>query len=60
MIGSRVGSSSLFACDLHLGERAEVAPAPQGDRFLLLEPAGDRWPTLILVDNWRAQLEPKR
>jgi hypothetical protein len=32
------------------------APAPKGDRFLLLERVGNRAPSLTLVDNWRAHL----
>jgi Tol biopolymer transport system component len=69
-------STSLFACELRLGERAEIgaprelfslprewaslAPASDGDRFLLVAPEGERWPTLTLVDRWRAQLGAKR
>jgi hypothetical protein len=29
--------------------------APDGDRFLVFAPEGERWPTLTLVDHWRAQ-----
>jgi Tol biopolymer transport system component len=69
-------STSLFACDLRLGERAEIgaprklftlprewtsfATAPDGDRFLVFAPEGERWPTLTLVDHWRAQLGATR
>jgi Tol biopolymer transport system component len=34
------------------------APSPDGDRFLLIEPVGNRSPTLTLVNNWQAQLAP--
>jgi Tol biopolymer transport system component len=69
-------SAAVFACDLRLGERAEIGaprklfalprdwtdlePTPAGDRFLLVRPAGERWPSLTLVDDWRAQLAPER
>jgi Tol biopolymer transport system component len=39
-------------------EWSGFAPAPKGDRFLLLERVGYRSPSLTLVDNWRAQLAP--
>ncbi len=39
-------------------EWSGFAPAPKGDRFLLLERVGNRSPSLTLVDNWRAQLAP--
>ncbi len=67
---------ALFACDLRLGERAEVgtprklfrlpadslglAASPSGERFLIAEPEGERWPSLTLVDDWTAQLAPGR
>jgi Tol biopolymer transport system component len=67
-------SSSLFASELRVGgelgigrpqklftlpvEWSGFAPAPKGDRFLLLERVGSRSPSLTLVDNWRAQLAP--
>ncbi len=70
------GADAVFACDLRLGERAEVGPprrlfrlpaddssfaaAPSGDRFLIAEPEGELWPSLTLVDNWTAQLAPER
>jgi Tol biopolymer transport system component len=41
-------------------EWSGFAPAPKGDRFLLLERIGNRSPSLTLVDNWRAQLAPAR
>jgi len=73
LLVAAVGDSwAVFACDLRLGERAEIGPArklfslppewsgvepaPAGDRFLLLRPAGSRWPSLTLVHNWRSQL----
>ena len=65
--------ASLFASELRPGDELEIgrpqklftlpvewsgfAPAPKGDRFLLLERVGYRSPSLTLVDNWRAQLE---
>ena len=65
--------SAIFACDLELGDEIRigaprklftlpvealgVAPAPMGDRFLVLLPVGNRSPSLTLVENWRAQLE---
>ena len=64
--------ASLFASELRPGAELEIgrpqklftlpvewsgfAPAPQGDRFLLLERVGNRSPSLTLVDNWRAPL----
>ena len=69
-------TDAVFACDLRLGERAEIGPprrlfrlpadsssfaaAPSGDRFLIAEPEGERWPSLTLVDNWIAQLAPEK
>ena len=66
--------TSLFASGLRPGGGLEVArpqklftlpiewsgfaPAPKGDRFLLLERVGSRSPSLTLVDNWRAQIAP--
>ena len=41
-------------------EWSGFAPAPKGDRFLLLERVGNRSPSLTLVNNWRAQLAPER
>jgi Tol biopolymer transport system component len=37
-------------------EWSGFAPSPDGERFLLLEPVGNRSPTLTLVNNWQAQL----
>ena len=67
--------SAIFACDLELGDEIRigrahklftlpaealgVAPAPRGDRFLVLLPVGSRSPSLTLVENWRAQLEKR-
>jgi Tol biopolymer transport system component len=64
--------AAVFAYDLRLGEDLEigrarklfdlppetsgVAPAPMGDRFLVLQPVGSRAPALTLVDHWQAQL----
>jgi hypothetical protein len=69
-------NEAVFACDLRLGatieigrphvlftlpaETVAVAPAPKGDRFLVLLPVGNRSPSLTLVDNWRAQLGSSR
>ena len=66
--------ASLFASELRAGDELEIgrpqklftlpvewsgfAPAPKGDRFLLLERVGYRSPSLTLVHNWRAQLAP--
>jgi len=66
-------SAAIFACDLRLGDEIEIgrarklftlppegkgfAPAPGGDRFLVLLPVGSLSPSLTLVDHWRAQLE---
>jgi hypothetical protein len=66
--------ASLFASELGSDDELEIgrpqklftlpvewsgfAPAPKGDRFLLLERVGNRSPSLTLVDNWRAQLAP--
>jgi Tol biopolymer transport system component len=63
---------ALFACDVRLGDEREIgrprklfdlppetiglAPAPNGDRFLVLLPVGSRAPALTLVDHWQAQL----
>ena len=71
--GDRV---SLFASELRSGAELETerpqklftlpvewsgfAPAPKGDRFLLLERVGNRSPSLTLVDNWREQLAPEK
>jgi len=68
--------ASLFASELRSGAQLETgrpqklftlpvewsgfAPAPKGDRFLLLERVGNRSPSLTLVDNWRAQLAPEK
>ena len=41
-------------------EWSGFAPAPQGDRFLLLERIGNRSPSLTLVNNWRTHLAPAR
>ncbi len=41
-------------------EWSGFAPAPKGDRFLLLERVGYRSPSLILVDIWRTQPTPWR
>jgi Tol biopolymer transport system component len=76
LVASEGGSSAVFACDLRFSERPEIGtprklfslprdwtdlePAPAGDRFLLVRPAGVRWPSLILVDGWRAQVGPER
>jgi len=73
VVAAEGDSWAVFASDLRLGERAEIGPprklfslppdfsgvepSPSGDRFLLLKPAGNRWPSLTVVDNWRAQLE---
>lgn len=67
--------ASLYSSKLHTGDALEIgrpeklftlpvewsgfAPAPKGDRFLLLEPVGYRSPSLLLVDNWRTQLAPR-
>jgi len=64
--------AAVFAYDLRLGEDLEIgrarklfdlppetsglAPAPKGDRFLVLQPVGGRAPALTLVDHWQAQL----
>lgn len=69
-------SEAVFACDVRLGEPVEIGsprklfalppdwtdlePAPAGDRFLLVRPAGERWPSLTLVDDWRAQFANER
>ena len=66
--------AALFASEIRPGGELEIgrpqklftlpvewsgfAPAPKGDRFLLLERVGNRSPSLTLVDNWRAQLAP--
>jgi Tol biopolymer transport system component len=76
IISTEGDESAIFACDLRLGEEVEtgrprklftlpserlgVAPAPMGDRFLVLVPVGNRSPSLTLVDNWRAQLGAPR
>jgi Tol biopolymer transport system component len=68
--------AALYASELQSGGELEIgrpqklftlpvewsgfAPAPKGDRFLLLESVGNRSPSLTLVDNWRAQLAPAR
>jgi len=67
--------AALFASALRLGADVEigeprklftlpsdsvtVAPAPNGERFLVLLPVGNRSPSLTLVENWRAQLGAK-
>jgi len=66
--------ASLFACALSpvdgltIGrpeklftlpvEWSGFAPAPDGERFLLLEHVGSRSPSLTLVENWQAQIAP--
>jgi len=66
--------SAIFASELQPGEEIRigrprklftlpseawgVAPTPMADRFLVLLPVGNRSPSLTLVENWRAQLEP--
>ena len=76
IVGTESGEAALFACELRPGAEIEIgrpqklfslpaewsafAPAPAGDRFLLLKPIGSRPPALMLVDSWRAQLGASR
>jgi hypothetical protein len=33
-----------------------IAPSPHGDRFYILQAVGERPTTLVVVQNWTAQL----
>ena len=72
IVAAEGAEATLFASELRPGQEIEIgrprklfslpaewsafAPAPAGDRFLVLKPIGSRPPALMLVDSWRAQL----
>jgi Tol biopolymer transport system component len=68
--------ATAYSCELRLGDTIEIGrprrlysvsrdsrggdAAPGFDRFYLLNPVGQRVPTLTLVENWHRQLETTR